>query len=185
MSYFIIQQDPRVPGQPTVLDCPADMDPEDWISGKLLAAPRNPLQLKMSARSGKFRGAIIRGTLTLFHDRFRDELLKLGIDNIQFFPVELENPEGEIETKYSLINIVGMIDAVDVANSVIEPREVGGRGWLKSFKIDAAAARGQRIFRIPHAPTLMIVDETLHASLTPLKLPGTWMLPTESYEGFN
>jgi len=110
--------------------------------------------------------------------------MRLGIDNIQYFPVELENPEGQIETKYSLVNVIGMLDAVDKSSSVIEPRATGGRGWLRSFKIDAAAARGKRLFRVVDAPTLIIIDEALDSSLADFNLAGAWTLPTEEYEGY-
>jgi hypothetical protein len=184
MNYYILQQDPRVPEQPSVLSCPEDIDPEEWISGKRMTVPRSPLHLRMSPRTGKFRGAIIGGVLTLFHNMFRDELTRLRINNIQYFPVELENPEGQIETKYSLVNVIGMLDAVDKSSSVIEPRATGGRGWLRSFKIDPAAARAQRLFRVPDAPTLIVIDEVLDSSLADFNLAGAWTLPTEEYEGY-
>jgi hypothetical protein len=184
MTYYILQQDPRVPEQPSVLSCPAGIDPEAWISGQPVTVPQGPLHLKMSPRSGKFRGVIIEGILTLFHKVFSDELTRLGVANLQYFPVELENPEGQTETKYSLVNVVGMLDAVDKSKSVIEPRATGGRGWLRSFTIDPSATQGQRIFRIPDAPSLIIIDGTLEASLADFNLAGAWMLPTEEYEGF-
>jgi hypothetical protein len=184
MSYYILDQDPRVPAQPTVLSCPDDMKPEDWISGKRMTAPRNPLRLQMSVRTGKFRGVIVKGILTLFHDILREELIRLGIDNLQFFPVELENPEGQIETKYQLVNVIGLLDAVDKSKSVIEPRATGGRGRLRSFHIDPAAARGQHLFRIAEAPTLIVIDEWLFAKLDDFNLAGAWMLPTDEYEGY-
>lgn len=184
MSYYILQQDPRVPEQPSVLACPENIDPEQWISGERMDGPRSPVRLQMSPRSGKFRGDIIRGILTLFHEALRNELTRLGVDNVQYFPVELLNPEGEVETKYSLVNVVGMLDAVDSANSVIVPRATGGRGELKSFKIDPTATRDLRLFRIPEAPTLLIVDETLQQSLTAFEVAGAWLLPTERYDGW-
>jgi hypothetical protein len=184
MDYYIFQQDPRVPQQPSVLSCPDDIAPEEFLKGKHMTVPRNPLPLKMSERSGTFRGDIIGGVLTLFHNMLRDELTRLGVDNIEYFPVDLENPEGQIETKYSLVNIIGLLDVVDQANSVVVPRPFGGRGDLKSFKINAAAARGHRIFRIPEVPSLIIIDETLKAGLEPFKPAGAWMLPTDRYDGF-
>jgi hypothetical protein len=184
MSYFIFQPDPRVPEQPSVLACPQDIAPEEFLMGKSMSVPRNPLRLKMSERSGKFRGAIITGVLTLFHNRLRDELKKLGVDNLEYFPVDLENPEGQVEQKYSLINIVGLLDAVDQANSVIVPRATGGRGDLKSFKIDPAKTQGLRMFRIPEAPSMIIIDETLQADLTRIEPAGAWMLPTDQYDGW-
>ena len=186
MNFYILQQDPRVPEQPSVLSCPEDIAPEEFLKGKVMAVPRNPLHLKMSARAGKFRGVIITGVLTLFHDVLREELLRLGVDNVQYFPVDLENPEGVIEKKYSLVNILGLLDAVDKSNSVIVARATGGRPDLKSFKIDPAAARGHRIFRIPEVPSLIIIDETLQSSLESddFNLAGAWALPTEEYDGW-
>jgi hypothetical protein len=184
MNYFIFQQDPRVPEQPSVLSCPEDIAPEEFLKGKHMTVPRNPLHLKMSERSGKFRGAIIAGVLTLFHNRLCDELKKLGVDNLEYFPVDLENPEGQIEQKYSLVNVIGLLDAVDHASSVIVPRPVGGRGDLKSFKIDPAKARGLRMFRIPEVPSLIIIDETLKAALAAIKPAGAWMRATESFDGW-
>ena len=98
--------------------------------------------------------------------------------------MDLENPEGQIEQKYSLVNIVGMLDAVDRGSSVIVPRATGGRGDLKSFKIDAAAARGHRVFRIPEVPSLIIIDETLKSALDAFEPAGAWMLPTDQYDGW-
>jgi hypothetical protein len=184
MNYYIFQQDPRVPQQPSVLSCPEDIAPEEFLKGKHMTVPRNPLHLKMSPRSGDFRGDIISGVLTLFHNMLCEELTKLGVDNVEYFPVDLENPEGVIEKKYSLVNIIGLVDAVDKSNSVIEPRATGTRGDLKSFKIDPAAARGLRIFRIPEVPSLIIIDETLQAALNAFEPAGAWMLPTGEFDGW-
>jgi hypothetical protein len=184
MNYFMLMQDPRVPGQPTVLSCPEDIAPEEFLEGKHMTVPRNPLHLKMSERSGKFRGAIISGILTLLHNRLCDELKKQGVDNLELFPVDLENPDGGIEKMYSLVNIVGKLDAVDQANSVLVPRAVGGRPDLKSFKIKSSKVRGHRMFRIPEVPTLIIIDEKLKAALAAIKPPGALMRATEKFDGW-
>ena len=184
MNYFTLQQDPRVPEQPSVLSCPEDIAPEEFLEGKHMKVPRKPLHLKMSERSGNFRSAIIAGILPLFHNKLLEELKKLGVDNLELFPVDLENPEGEIVQKYSLVNIIGMLDAVDQGKSELVPRAVGGRPDLKSFKIDAKKARGHHMFRIPEVPTLVIIDEKVKAGLSAVKPPGALMRPTESYDGW-
>lgn len=184
MNYYILKQDDRILEQPSVMSVSSDIDPLEWIDGKILMSPPPPARLSMSPRSSKFRGAIIGGLVTLFHQRFIDELTRLGVDNIQYFPVELENPEGKIETTYSLVNVVGLLKAVDVQASDIEDMGTGGRGHLKSFKIDPAATKGQRIFRIVEAPSLIIIDETLQNNFLTFELPGVIMLPTERYDGW-
>ena len=69
-----------------------------------------------------------------------------------------------------MINVIGLLEAVDVKQSVIEPRETGGRGQLYSFKID---------------PTLIIIDESLCEELIAFGSPGVLMLPTERYDGWD
>jgi hypothetical protein len=147
--------------------------------------PQDPLTFKLSPSSGDYRGCIIRGLVTLFHDVLRDELTRLGVDNIQYFPVELEDSDGYVEEGYSLINVVGLIEAVDQGASVVEPTPGGERGLLKSFKIDPDKVKGQRLFRLVEAPTLIIIDEALHKKLLEFNPPGVMMLPTERYNGWS
>lgn len=185
MNYYILQQDPRIIEQPSLLNCPSNIDPFDLIRGKILPVPNAPIRLSLSPRSSDYRGCIIDGIVTLFHEYFITELTRLGIDNFQSFPVELTNPEGEIEIAYSLINVIELLEAVDVKKSVIKPRATGGRGQLYSFKIDPAKTMGQRLFRLAEAPTLIIIDEWLWGKLLKFNPPGVLMLPTERYDGWD
>ena len=183
MNYYILQQDPRIMDQAYIMDFPETTNPLDLIDGKKLQETA-PLRLHLSPRSGKFRGCIIGGLGTLFHERFIAELNRIGIDNIQYFPVELTNPEGDIEHSYSLINIIGLLEAVNEKESVIDPMPGGLRGRLCQFKIDPEKAKGHRIFRILEAPSLIIIDETLRENLVAFGPAGVWMLPTEHYDGW-
>ena len=184
MKYFILQQDRRIEGQPTLKSCPDYIVPDEWIDGKTMAVPETPIPMVLAGASGDYRGCIIEGPVTLFHHRFIEELKRCGVENIQTFPVNLQNPEGEIETRYSLINILSLVEAVDVSKSVIEKRPMS-RGRLKSFVIDPQLARGQRLFRLSEKPTLIIIDETLKDQLEQdYNPPGVLLLPTERFDGW-
>ena len=186
MKYFIMQQDPRILEQPSILDSPQDIDPIEWYEGKVVNDPKVPILLKLSPRSSDFRGDIIDGILTLFHDCLRDGLVKLGVDNVQYFPVELENQFGEIEIGYSLVNIIGLLDAVDRTASTIKFDDAGSIETLYSFKIDPEKTRNFRIFRVVGAPNLIIVDEALKDELiSSIDPSGVWMYPTEDYDGWS
>ena len=185
MNYYILQQDPRIIEQPSLLGGPKNIDPFDLIRGKTVPVPNTPIPLSLSPSSGSYRGCIIDGIVTLFHKYFIEGLTRLGVDNFQSFPVELTNPEGGIEFAYSLINVIGLLEAVDEKESVIEPRATGGRGQLYSFKIDPTKTMGQRLFRLAEAPTLIIIDESLWKELLVFDPPGVMMLPTERYDGWD
>lgn len=176
-------QDPRIPHQPHVARCPDTIDPLDWINGRIMPDP-GPMGVKLSHKEERFRGGIIGGLLPLFHQYFIDELTRLGIDNIQYFPVELEDSEGNVEYTYSLANVIGLIEAVNVNASVIKPRASGGHGRLFSFKIDHHKARDHRLFRLAEAPTLIIIDEYLWKDILAFNPPGVMLLPTERYDGY-
>ena len=184
-SYCILQQDDRVPGQPTVLRAPEGLDPEVLLGGEELDLPEQPVRVAMNPRSGSFRGDVIDGIVTLFHDALRDELGRLGVDNVQYLPTELENPEGELEGKYSLVNVVGLVDAVDRDRSRIEPNPGGdGLGTLYEFEIDPEATRGLKLFRIVHAPTLVIVSPDVARALIDFAPAGAVLKPTSMYDGW-
>lgn len=184
MGYYILQQDRRIPDQPTVIKCPKEIEPDEWLDGRVLSPPSGTLRLVLSPRSGTLRSAMIGGIVTLFHERFRADLERLGVDNVQYFPVELENPQGGIERNYFLVNVLGLLEAVDAGASVIKPRASGGRGQLYSFKVDPNKAKSHRLFRLAEAPTLIILDESLRNSFANVRTPGTIMLPTERYDGW-
>ena len=183
MKYYILKQDSRIEGQPKTSDC-GNLDPLDFIDGKVLPVP-GELHIKLSPRSSEYRGDIISGVSTLFHKNFIAELDRLGVDNIQFFPVHMHAPDGMIEKAFSMANVIGLVDAVDTDRSKIEPRAHGGIGTLYSFTIDEEKAKGLHIFRILHAPALIIIDEWLFEKLVAYNIPGVMMYPTEDYNGWS
>ena len=92
-------------------------------------------------------------------------------------------PDGMIEKAYSVPNIIGLVDAVDTEKSTIKPRAHGGIGTLYSFTIDAEKAQGLHIFRILHAPSLIIIDEWLHEKLVASGVMGGLIQSTVNYNG--
>ncbi len=94
-------------------------------------------------------------------------------------------PDGMIEKAFSMANIVGLVDAVDIDNSTLGEKIGNIRPTLYSFTIDEEKAKGLRIFRILHAPSLIIIDETLWKELLDYNPEGVLMYPTEEYNGWS
>jgi hypothetical protein len=180
VKYFLLMQDDRIAELPKILDCPECIDPSDWIKGCVVDDP-GTLSFKFPPNTSDHRGQIISGIVTLFHRKLLAELDRLGVDNLQSFPARIERSDGRFETPYSLINVIGMIDAIDKNSSDISYVEGLKYGRIKSFKINSVKAGGQRLFRIPEDPTLIVVDEYLRDHLVNYKAPGVMLLPTENH----
>ncbi len=185
MTYYILQQELRDPGIAVVGQVPEEIDPYDWMYGKLMPAPAPDLRLPLARTSGEYRGDIMSGLVTLFSDDLKDLVTEFGADNVQYFPVELEDlNSGEIEFGYWLTNVVGRLQCVDVSRSVIEPVPSGGKGELKSFVIDPSAARDFAIFRLAEDPTLIIINEALKQRIDSAEMVGLRLRATEDYDGW-
>ncbi|MDW5289557.1 imm11 family protein [Formosa sp. PL04] len=175
--------DPEIIDPATTIDS-GSLDPLELIDGKILPEV-GKLNITLSPRSNDDRGDLIPGLVTLFHDELIGELNRLGVDNIQCLPVNLHAPNGDIEGGYSIANIIGLLDAVDLGKSKLDEKIPGIRQTLYSFSIDKVKAKGLHIFRILHAPSLIIVDEWLKEQLIEFEVQGVIMTPTEDYNGWS
>lgn len=125
------------------------------------------------------------GVSTLFHDDLVEILNKLGIDNIQYIPVDIQAPDDTLEEGYSIANIIGLIDAVDIDNSTLGEKIGNIRQTLYSFTINEEKTNGLHIFRVLHAPSLIIIDQWLKEQLLAHEVEEVVMYPTEDYNGWS
>lgn len=186
MDYFLLEQDLRHPEVTSIANVPENIDPLEWILGKKLEAPTQPVRLELARSGGTYRNAIISGLVTVFSDSLKKLLTDLGIDNIDYFPAELEHPETKVvEGGYWLVNILGNVECLDTDRSTVIPRATGGMGRLESFYIDPVAAKGFRLFRLHESPRLIIIDGDLKQSIFAADdVRGCRMRPTSKYDGF-
>lgn len=184
MSYYLLEQDLRIPDIAAVGAVPDSIEPLDWIHGKKMAPPPGVLRLPLSRASGELRTDLMGTLLTLFSDDLRDAMTRFGVDNIDYFPVELEHPVTRVvETGYWLANILGLVRCLDTARSTIVPRPSGARGRLASFHIDPVLAAGFDVFRLAEQPTLIILSQPLRTFLMAEPLAGVRMRHTRVYNG--
>ena len=164
--FYILDQDAEIEGSAAVEGLPESLDPIDGIGGKILPAPPKDLILNLSEASGDYRGSIIDGLITLYHDTLKKALTDFGIDNIQYFPVKLRNQPGSkrpmpVESGYWIANIIGMVECVDRENSTLIPYPSGIGNKLGPFQIMESKTKGAPLFRLAESPTLVIVTEKL------------------------
>jgi len=184
VNFYLLEQDLRIPEIAAIGGVPENIEPLDWLSGKKMPSP-GPLLLPLSSTSGELRTDIMGSLLTLFSDALKDAMSEFSIDNIDYFPVELEDrAANEVETGYWLANIVGLVSCLDVSRSIVVPRPSGAKGRLESFYIDPKRAASLKIFRLAEQPALIIISHDLRKYLMSLSLAGVRMRHTKAYDGF-
>lgn len=184
MTYYLLSQELLVRGAIAIGDVPEEIDPLEWIRGRVVSPPPNPLRLMLSEASGEFFGDIVEPFVTVYSTKLRSALTAFGVDNVEYFPVELEHPRTHrVEREYWLANVVGRVSCVDLANSTYTPSGSGKGLNLEGFVIDSRRAPDAPLFRLDEQPTLVVINEALQAHLAGANLRGVRMTPTEEYEG--
>jgi hypothetical protein len=180
MSYYLLEQDLMIPGVAGIGGVPEDIEPLDWIQGKWLPPPRPDLRLTLSNTSGPYRGDIIGSLVMVFSSELKALLGRLGVDNVQYFPVELEDPRSkEVEGGYWLANVLGRVQCV--ARSALVERP-SGLVELGPFAVDPARA-ALRLFRLHERPILLVVDQRLRDGLLAGDVLGVRLRETTAYDG--
>lgn len=188
MSFYVIKQDTLIEGSVALDGIPESIDPSEWLLGKVLPPQPQPLTFPLSISSGKYYGSMISSYLPLFHASIKNCLEQFGVDNIQYFPVNLVDQNGLVPNEklagvYFLVNVIERLDCVDLQKSKVYywPSQ---RGFdLLSTVIDERKTNGLSIFRIKDAPSIIIINERLKQHLVDELniLVGMDVIKTEDY----
>ncbi len=185
-EYFVIKQDLLTLDPPPVLGpLPYEIEPLDFINGRRITFREEPIELPLTETSGDFQPDMITYLLPLFSERLKNELTRLGIDNIDYFKTHLVHPKtGTIIKNYWLANIIGCIECVDISNSVREYDDLLDSYNIKSFTIDNNIVGNARFFRLAEKSKLIIIHEIIKNELDKMKLKGVQVRNTRDYDGF-
>ena len=183
MGFYIIKQDDEIEGSASIDELPDDMDALEWMQGKRMPTPKSEIILNLSLESGDYRGHMITGLSTLFHQQLKEELDDFGVDNIMYFPVRLlDQNTNTTEGSYFLTNIIGLLDCVDKDKSDLKMCETGLGYDFLSMVIDEKKTNGAKIFRLKDDPTKIIINQELYDHfISTDMLVGVELIKTEDY----
>ncbi len=98
--------------------------------------------------------------------RLRQLLTAHGVHNIEYYPVELENPIDNSRTNdYQLGNLIGRVACFDLAQSVLQrdPR-TGALEFIDALALDESKIGELRMFRSSeHAQVIMVHEDIRNA----------------------
>ena len=155
-AYHGIKIEPIIPGNP------------NFLTGQLLSItwPAG-LTFEIDHPAGTPVEHFMQRSIPVGSRLFLDCLRRAGVDNLQTYPVHLHNTSTDEElVDYEAFNVIGVVDAVDLAASTFDEVMPGGDPvppLLDFERIVFAHARtaGLGMFRIPQNRTLLFVHESV------------------------
>lgn len=179
MEYYIFDEVAGNPYIPYIGELPEELDMVEVIMGKSLSLNR-PIRLpvKIYDESDVIYPDMMTADVPLFSERLKNTLDDLGVDNINYFPVELfDEVSGVVVAHYYLGIINGLIKCL---KSGIETSSAG-RLLIKNPVIDPTLTSGQMFFRLYERPSLIIINSYVKEGLERADLEWVSIIRTEDY----
>jgi hypothetical protein len=167
------------------VDSDIELEPVTLLSGAILSPAPSYIHIALTPTSGDFYPDVFNSLFTLFSNNVKKCLDTCGIQNIQYFPVELMDAKSKtINTDYWLANIIGRISCLDVEHSDVKKNVFGTGFKFKSFTIDEQRTMGAEVFRLHEDGRLIILSERVYKALANTGLTGVVLENTRNYDGY-
>jgi len=184
MAYYIFDEVSPNRDAP-YLDLPDEIDMIDSIMGKKPDFYELPIQIPAKITAGEkiVYTDIINPGVPLFSNKMKEALEQFGIDNIDYYPVELIDAETkEVLAEYWLAIVKSIVACLDTDKSqFMESSSAGGRMVIMTFSIDQSKTTGLDLFRFHNIPGLVIISEALKDKLSTLEFKGVSFRNTSEY----
>lgn len=179
MEYYILDEIAGNPDIPYIGELPEQLDMIDVVMGKALSfSPPIRLPVTIEDESEVVYPDMMTADVPLFSQKLKNTLDELGIDNINYFPVELfDENSGEVVAHYYLGIILGLIKCL---KSGVETSQAGRR-MIKNPVIDPSLAGGQTLFRLYESPQLIIIDSDTKKGIERAGLQGVSVKRLQDY----
>jgi hypothetical protein len=186
MSYYHIQSD--IYAELRVITAfPEIPDPESihgddlyFLSGERISAPiPNPLEFEVDCVNQAPH--LLEDQIPVMSLRLAKAFAEFGIDNFQFYPAVLRNPETGVTWRdYVAFNVIGCVDAVDRAASTFTTIMDGDEGGAVTPLLDyqqlvfsQTKLNGHEMFRL-YQNHCLYVSERILMGLRARKPEGGW-----------
>lgn len=155
----------------------------DWVAGRRFDRPFPCETFVLDDAYGRALPDFFDTSVPVMSTRMIDSLIGWGVSNIDTYPVTLRNPRtGDHYTNYQAINVVGAVDAADLANSEYELRR-GKPRFTGRIAIDPSRVGDLRLFRLPHSPRFIVVDQAIAERVLTAGFRAVLVQPTVAYRG--
>jgi len=165
------------------LDLPDEIDLIETIMGK---RPNfDELPIKMEAEIDEDEEVvytdIINPGVPLFSLKMKEALDELGVENIDYYPVQIVDYDTkDVLAEYHLAIVTDIIACIDLEKSTFEENKMG-KTVITKFAIDDSKTGGLELFRFHNIPGLIIINEALKERLSEMEFQGVSLKHTDEY----
>jgi hypothetical protein len=153
-----------------------------WISGQKFQAPLKLQTLIVNPVHGDNFPDFFDSTVPVMSNRLIDFLINLGVDNIDRYPVILNNiASGEDVGGYSAVNVIGCIDAEKLEESTYRLR-FGKPYFTGGITIDKEKVGDASFFRTVYGPGFIVISQRIADALKAENWSGILLQPTVDFQ---
>lgn len=178
--YFVLEQDRETSFMAVFEDANPGHDLK-WCKGSSIEPDEQPSNLKLIVDEPRdeYPDFFTDVPATFCSQRMRARMEAAGVDNIEYYPVEMtERGSGKRIDGYFAINVIGRMACMDRQRSKFtEWRKRIAR--IQSLALDEGAIQGMKVFRPHEYLAVILVDENVAESIR--GLPGVDLRPAEGW----
>lgn len=141
---------------------------------------QEPLELVTSCDRDNPPGHAVGSSVPAWSQKLVDAVRACGVDNFQTYQAKLLNEQtGDTWTNYLVVNVIGLISAVDLERSTaikIADRPYGAVGLygINELVFRPELVRGLRLFRLAEDPSFLMMEESVVDQLADVAPPDGW-----------
>ena len=112
----------------------------------------------------------------------------MGVDNIQYFPIDIDTGKG-VEKSFKIANILGLINCLDRKHAKFETFDDGELSWLERYRIHEdeikPLGKGKKpalVFRLGEFPSHILAHDSIMKAFKQNGITGAEFIPTEKFE---
>lgn len=155
------------------------------ISLSGLNIPNMTLTLSDDSRSGKMNDNLIITEVygLVFSARFRELLSRIGVNNIEYYNLNIVNPVTHEEySDYRIANVVGLVDCVDKEKSDLKYYDNGDIKRIRKLVLDESRIPAElRIFRLSNRKIIAVVHQSIKDAIDDAGITGCVFYRPEEY----
>lgn len=190
--YFVWESDAKLYDEYLYVSVvPDELTYGDWITGeRLLTTPRVATLVGDPHYASTLSDMVLtQFELPVLSPRAISTLESIGVDNIEYFPINIKRPKVKtVETSYKIANVIGLVYCLDKDHATFKTFAANPDKLkiLRQYRVFAekiaAAGSGKKaplVFRLGEFSEHLLVHESVKAAFEKGKLTGAKFTATE------